>query len=89
MKQKNKHDLVPFTEVEEKIIGRLKSSQLTAAQRFPLAFGLAASFGLVSTFYGFEGLINRVDWLQNNPWLVLCVGVSVLMATGTAYKKLN
>lgn len=86
---KNKHDRLPFTDVEEKIAHRIVEGRDKAAVRFPLVFGLAASFGLVSTFYGFEALINKVDWLYNNPWLMLLVGVSTLIATGTAYKKLN
>lgn len=87
--KKNKHDHIPFTDVEERIAHRLADSRDRAAVKFPLIFGLAASFGLVSTFYGFEGLINKIPMLQNNPWLVLATGVVVLLVTGTAYRKLN
>lgn len=85
----NKHDHIPFTEVEEKIIRKLAEQRDLTAQKFPLGFGLAASFGLVATFYGFEGLINKVEILNNNPWMVLVVGVVILVITGTAYRKLN
>lgn len=84
-----KHDKLPFTEVEEKLAHKIVEGRNRAAVRFPLAFGLAASFGLVSTFYGFEALINKVKWLSDNPWMMLLVGVGTLIATGTAYKKLN
>lgn len=87
--KKNKHDHLPFTDIEEKIAHVLTDRRDRAAVKFPLIFGLAASFGLVSTFYGFEGLINKIPMLQNNPWLVLVTGVVVLLATGTAYRKLN
>ena len=87
--KKNIHDRLPFTDVEEKIAQRILEGRDKAAVKFPLVFGMAASFGLVSTFYGFEALINKVEWLKDNPWLMLLVGVSTLVATGTAYKKLN
>jgi hypothetical protein len=86
---KEKYDRIPFTDVEEKVVHKIVDSRDKAAIKFPLAFGLAASFGLVATFYGFEGLINKVDWLQQNPWAILGIGVAVLVATGTAYRKLN
>ena len=85
----NKHDHIPFTEVEEKIFRKLEEQRDLTAQKFPLGFGLAASFGLVATFYGFEGLINKVELLNNNPWMVLAVGEVIIVATGTAYSKLN
>jgi hypothetical protein len=84
-----KHDYVPFTEIEERIAHKVVEGRDKAAVRFPLVFGLLASFGIVSVFYGFEALINKVDWLRDNPWAMLLVGVSTLIATGTAYKKLN
>lgn len=80
---------IPLTEVEEKIAHKIADGRDKAAVKFPLIFGLAASFGLVATFYGFEGLINKIPLLQNNPWLVLATGVTILLVTGTAYKKLN
>jgi hypothetical protein len=85
----NKHDHLSFTDVEEKVLAALEQRRDKTAAKFPLVFGLAASFGLVATFYGFEGLINKIDFLQNNPWMVLGVGVAILVGTGTAYKKLN
>lgn len=84
-----KRDVIPFTEIEERILHSLADKRDRTAQKFPLGFGLAASFGLVATFYGFEGLINKIDWLARNPWAVLGVGVVILVATGTAYRKLN
>jgi hypothetical protein len=88
-KVKRTHDHIPLTEVEERLLHKLSDSRIRAEQKFPLGFGLAASFGLVATFYGFEGLINKIDWLNNNPWAVLGVGVAILLVTGTAYRKLN
>lgn len=85
----NKRSVEPFTKIEEKIAHKVVEGRDRAAVKFPLVFGLLASFGLVATFYGFEALLNKIDWLRDNPWLMLLVGVSTLIATGTAYKKLN
>lgn len=76
-------------EVEERIIGRATKQRESAAQRFPLAFGLTATFGLVSVLYGFEKLIDKVQLFANNPWILLVTGVLLLLATGAAYRKLN
>jgi hypothetical protein len=89
MIEHKKYDKLPFTEIEEKIAHALADRRDQAAVKYPLFFGLAASFGLVATFYGFEGLINKVQILRDHPWAILLVGVSVLVATGTAYRKLN
>jgi hypothetical protein len=85
----NKKNIVPFTDAEERLLHKLSESRDKTAVRFPLFFGLAASFGLVSTYYGFEKLIDKVDLFASHPWLILVVGVVVLILTGTAYKKLN
>lgn len=85
----HKFNIEPLAKLEQKVVHSLTNQRDKTAVRFPLLFGLAVTFGLVSTFYGFEGLINKVVWLQDNPWATLLVGVIVLIATGTAYKKLN
>jgi uncharacterized integral membrane protein len=50
---------------------------------------LLGAFGLVATFYGFEGLIDSVDILADNPWAILATGIGTLAFTGTLYKKLQ
>jgi hypothetical protein len=86
---KKPHDHIPFTDIEEKILHAISEQRDKTAKKFPLGFGLAASFGLVSTYYGFEAMIDRVAWLNNNPWAMLLVGVGTLIATGTMYRKLG
>ena len=85
----NKKNIVPFTDAEERLLQKLSEGRDKTAVRFPLVFGLAASFGLVATYYGFEKLIDKVALFSNHPWLILVVGVVILILTGTAYKKLN
>jgi hypothetical protein len=80
---------VPLTEVEEKLVRQALTRRESLAQRFPLIFGLTATFGLVSVLYGFEKLIDRVELFVNNPWILLVFGIALLLVTGAAYKKLN
>jgi hypothetical protein len=58
-------------------------------QRFPLVFTLLGAFGLVATFYGFEHIIDQIDFLANNPFLLLVLGIGTLVFTGQLYKKLG
>lgn len=74
---------------EEKLIHSVEQRRQAAFDRFPLGFTLLGAFGLVATFYGFEGLIDRVDFLSNNPWMILATGLITLAATGSLYKKLQ
>ncbi len=82
-------NLVPFTEAEERFIKKVASERQVAETRFPLIFGLTATFGLVSVLYGFEKIIDKVDLFVNNPWILLVTGIVLLLVTGAAYRKLN
>jgi hypothetical protein len=59
------------------------------SERYPLVFTLTGAFGLVATFYGFEGIIDRIDALANNPYFILGTGILALVITGQLYKKLS
>ncbi len=61
----------------------------TYAQKYPLFFALGGTFGFVSTLYGFEKLIDRVDLFVNNPWILLGTGLITLTITGSFYNKLR
>jgi uncharacterized integral membrane protein len=61
----------------------------TYAQKYPIIFAVGAAFGVVSTFYGFEKLIDRVDLFVNNPWILLATGLASLTLTGSFYNKLR
>lgn len=79
----------PITNLEKKMVERANARRQSLAERFPLVFGMAATFGFVSVLYGFEKLIDRVALFENNPWILLGVGVVVLLVTGRLYKKLD
>ncbi len=82
---------VPQTliKTEKKLVSSVDSRRKAAFERFPLLFTLLGTFGLVATFYGFEAMIDSIDVLADNPWLLLATGVGILAATGTLYKKLQ
>lgn len=84
-----KKNLVPFTDAEERIIRKIAMERDLVETKFPLVFGLFITFGFVSTLYGFEKLIDRVDLFTDKPWILLGTGVLTLLVTGAAYKKLN
>jgi hypothetical protein len=57
--------------------------------RYPVLFSLLVTMGVAATFLGFEKLVSSVPILDENPVLLLIVGISILAATGTLYKKLS
>lgn len=82
-------NFIPFTDAEERLVNKLSEERSLAETKFPLVFGLLVTFGFVSTLYGFEKLIDRVQLFEDNPWILLASGVTTLLVTGAAYKKLN
>lgn len=83
------HDYVPFTESETKLLRKLNDKRVSTEARYPLITALAATFGFVSVLYGFEKMIDSIDFLSNNPVILFILGLVILGATGTVYKKLN
>jgi len=84
-----KKNFVPFTNAEERLIQKMVDERNRAEIRFPLVFSMLITFGFVSTLYGFEKLIDRINWFVENPWFLLLTGVLTLLITGAAYKKLS
>jgi hypothetical protein len=76
------------TEIDDRILDKLSKSKQSAFTRYPLMFSLLAAFGLVITNNGIQGIISKVSWLNNNPYITLIVGIITLLFTGTLYKKL-
>ncbi|HUP26729.1 MAG TPA: hypothetical protein VM124_03745 [Candidatus Limnocylindrales bacterium] len=74
---------------EKAVAQNLSRKKEGVYQRFPLLFTLLGTFGVVAVFYGFEGIINRIDLFVNNPIILLIFGLGLLVITGTLYKKLD
>ena len=71
------------------LTGRAKNVRDSTFKRFPFIFMFLSTFGLVATIYGFEKVIDQIDFFSDNPLMVLIVGVAILVLTGSLYKKLS
>jgi|GEM_PF-323497 len=58
-------------------------------KRFPIMFSLLTTFGVSTTFYGFEKIVDEISVLNTHPFLMLILGMGILAFTGTLYKKLS
>lgn len=75
---------------EPKIVAKkFDKTRQSVFNRFPLLFTMLGTFGVVATFYGFEGIIDKIDPLKENPFILLAVGILTLVLTGTLYRKLD
>lgn len=69
--------------------GQAKQLRDSTFSRFPILIVFLSTFGLVSTFYGFEKVIDQIPFFVENPFMVLVFGILTLAVTGTLFKKLN
>ena len=81
--------IIPFTEIDDKIIEKARQRRESVAERYPMTFALIGTFGLISTFYAFEKIIDRISLFVNHPWILLLVGLATLSITGLALRKLG
>ena len=78
-----------FTKVSTNVTKQAKGLRDSTFTRFPIIFSLLTTFGLVATLYGFEKVIDKLDFLSNHPEILLIIGLATLAGTGTLYKKLS
>lgn len=86
-------DLVDTTEdtiktFEHTVDSMAESTRKSLLKRFPTLFTLLVTFGVATTFLGFEQIVIRTPFLFSNPIIMLVIGVGILVLTGTLYKKL-
>ena len=67
----------------------LSPIRTSVLKRFPILCSLLTTFGVATTFLGFEKIVSNVPFLDQNPIIMLILGISILAATGTLYKKLS
>ena len=68
---------------------RLLGVRDSAFTKYPLLFVMLSTFGVVATFYGFEKVIDNVNYFADKPYMVLATGIITLIFTGTLFKKLS
>jgi hypothetical protein len=86
---KTKSKLDRLNTQEDRILALLREERRRAKEKFPLPYALLATFGLVATVGGLNKFIERIDWLNNNPIYLMLLGMSILVLTGAAYRKLG
>ena len=58
-------------------------------KRYPLTFTILILVGVVAVSEGVKNLLLNMTFFDNHPWRLLFVGLVILIATGTLYKKLD
>ena len=69
----------------ERIVERPRKS----LERFPTIFLLLTTAGVVMVLFGFERLFSVIPFFNNNPILMIILGLGILIFTGQLFKKLN
>lgn len=75
--------------LEKKVIRDAVREQRFIKRKYPLLTGLTGAFGLVSLFYGFEHIIDKIPFLLDHPTLLVGIGLLCLFVSGQLYKKLD
>ena len=77
------------TKASKDMDGYIAPIRTSVLMRFPILFSLLTTFGVALTFLGFEKIVSNITFLNEHPFLMLILGISILAATGTLYKKLS
>ncbi len=78
---------VANTEKElEKVVAPVRKKVI---KKHPVLFLMLVTLGFTATISGMEQLLFQIDFLQNQPIVVLIIGLVLLLLTGTLYKKLG
>jgi len=80
---------VVSAEMKKTIETHVAPVRKSVLKRYPVFFSMLALFGLATTYYAFEKILSQYEILNQYPWLILLLGVSVLTFTGTLYKKMK
>lgn len=78
-----------ISNTEKKIEDRINPFRTEVTKRFPTLFLLLSTFGLIATYLAMEQLLLQYNVTQENPILLLIIGIGILVFTGTLYKKLG
>lgn len=70
----------------EHVVAPIRESVL---RRFPMLFLLAVTFGVTAVTTGMQQIMIQYQILESNPWLILLLGLTTLIVTGTIYNKLG
>ena len=88
-KQTKKSTLEALARQEDRILALLREERNRTKEKFPLPYALLGTFGLLCTVGGLNKIIDEIDFLNNNPVTLMIFGLTILLITGAAYKKLG
>ena len=77
------------TEFTKTVDGYVAPVRKTIFRRFPVLFSLLVTLGVSATVLGLEQILLQYQILQESPVLIFLFGMSILIFTGTLYKKLS
>ncbi len=61
----------------------------TAFKKYPVIFSLLVTIGFVSLLQGFELVLSKIIFIQNNPSTLIVFGLLILIFTGSLYKIID
>lgn len=76
-------------EIGKKFEHKTAKSSKAAFARYPITFTILSVFGFLAVQAGFINLTAKITFLNNNPWILIFIGLMILIATGTFYKWLH
>lgn len=88
-KEKALAELHKLEEMGGSLSLKAKHFRDSAFTKFPIVLVLMSTFGLVATLYGFEKVIDEIDFFSEHPIMILITGVVTLAITGSLYKRLR
>jgi len=72
----------------EKVLDKEIEYNRRVLEKHPFLFGFLGTFGSVAVVTGFEGVIERIQYVNDNPAIVMFLGLFILFMTGALYKRL-
>jgi hypothetical protein len=90
MNDKNEFD--PLHRIEllaESVDKSMETYNKSIWRKYPISFSLLVLCGAVAVSDGIKGLIEGVPYLDNNPLLMLIIGLLILSVSGSLYKKMR
>jgi len=80
-------DVGKIVERSGAIIEKQINSNKGRHKKHKLIIGFTATFGIAAVIYGFQGVLDGIDFFRNNPSVVFVIGVAALFKTGMEHKN--
>ncbi len=84
-----KDPLEKFEKYTKEIHDDFHKTNKQVFRKYPLLFSTLILFGVVSFTKRFELIVFKIDFLVQNPELLLLIGAVILLFTGKLYKAIQ